>query len=66
MSNLWYAVQENSGDAWDYGSSDYNDALRMLRCLYLDVEDAQIAVIENDVCLYEIRAKDVFAGETTA
>ena len=48
---LWYAVQVNAEDSWDYGSFDKEEALRMLN----GSEDYQlIAVIENDVCIEEI------------
>lgn len=28
---MWYAVQENKNDPWDYGSEDYCIAVEMLR-----------------------------------
>ena len=28
---IWYAVQDTPGDAWDYGSTDYDEAVEMLQ-----------------------------------
>ena len=30
MNRIWYAVQENPEDGWDYGSYDFNVAREML------------------------------------
>lgn len=51
----WYAVQETKEDAWDYGSSDYSEAVRMLR----EQGYGLIAVIENDTCVEEIEYDDL-------
>lgn len=55
--NVWYAVQENSEDGWDYGSFNYDEAKLMLK----DQGCGLIAVIENgDFCKEEIRYEDLF------
>lgn len=47
----WYAVQETGEDAWDYGSYDYEEAVRMLK----EQGHGQIAVIDKgDFCEDEI------------
>lgn len=51
----WYAVQETKEDAWDYGSADYSEAVRMLR----DQGHGLIAVIENHTCVEEIEIEDL-------
>ena len=55
--NIWYAVQEDSSDAWDYGSHNFDEAKLMLK----DQGYGLIAVIENgDYCKEEIRYEDLF------
>ena len=55
--NIWYAVQEDSEDAWDYGSHNFDEAKLMLK----DQGCGLIAVIENgDFCKDEIRYEDLF------
>lgn len=55
----WYAVQENREDAWDYGSYDYSEAVRMLR----EQGHGLIAVIENHTCVEEIEMEDLPAED---
>ena len=40
----WFAVQENSADAWDNGSHNYDEAVQML----LEQGHGLIAVIDED------------------
>lgn len=53
----WFAVQETREDAWDYGSHDYNEAVRMLKAQ----GHGLIAVIDEDtgVCLEEVEFDEV-------
>ena len=55
----WYAVQENSEDAWDYGSESYSEAVQMLK----DQGHGLIAVIEVDeydtLCVDEIEYEEL-------
>lgn len=44
MKNIWYAVQIDSTDAWDYGSYDYDEAVEMLN----QQGKGQIAIINED------------------
>lgn len=55
----WYAVQKDSTDAWDNGSYDYDEAVRMLK----ERGEGLIAVIddENKVCIEEITIEEVEA-----
>ena len=54
--NKWYAVmRDNDDDDWGYGSEDFETAKEMLAEMREDNKDAYIAVIENDVCIEEIR-----------
>ncbi len=55
--DMWYAVQKESSDAWDYGSHDKAEAIKMLR----EQGEGLIAVIdeENNFCLDEIRYGDI-------
>lgn len=53
--NIWYAVQEDSEDAWDYGSHNFDEAKLMLK----DQGCGLIAVIKNDFCVKEIRYEDL-------
>lgn len=53
--NIWYAVQEDSEDAWDYGTHNLDEAKLMLE----DQGCGLIAVIENDCCVKEIRYEDL-------
>lgn len=57
MSGKWYAVMnDTSDDDWGTGSFDLDEAMRMLKELREDgEEESLIAVIENDVCIEEIR-----------
>lgn len=58
MTRRWYAVQETREDAWDRGSYDYDDAVRMLR----EQGHGLIAVIDEseqeNFCLEEIQYED--------
>lgn len=53
----WFAVQEDSTDAWDNGTHDYEDAVRML----LEQGCGLIAVIDEDTnyCVQEITYDEV-------
>ena len=53
----WYAVQKTPEDAWDYGSHDYGEAVKMLR----EQGEGLIAVINEDtkVCEKEIRLDEI-------
>ena len=53
----WYAVQEKSEDAWDNGSSNFEEAKAMLK----EQGSGLIAVIENDFCVEEITFEELFA-----
>lgn len=53
---LWYAVQKDSEDDWGYGSYDYEEAVEMLNSYE---GYTLIAVIENDVCIREIKKEDL-------
>ena len=56
MNNLWYAVQHERSDAWDYGSFDYDEACRMLK----EQGEGWIAVIQNgNHCIDEIAYEDL-------
>lgn len=52
---VWYAVQENSTDAWDKGTFDEKEAIEMLR----EQGRGLIAVIDRDVCIREIEFSEV-------
>lgn len=48
----WYAAMRDNDDTdWGYGSYDFEEAKQMLD----DIEGEYIAVIEDDVCVEEIR-----------
>lgn len=49
MKNIWYAVQIDSTDAWDYGSYDYDEAVEMLN----QQGRGQIAIINEDTSFCE-------------
>ena len=53
----WFAAQEDSADAWDNGSHDYETAVRML----LEQGHGLIAVINEDTnyCVQEITYDEV-------
>ena len=53
----WFAVQEDSADAWDNGTHDYEDAVRML----MEQGHGLIAVIAEDTnyCVQEITYDEV-------
>jgi hypothetical protein len=54
--NKWYAVMRDENDTdWGYGSEDIAVAKEMLTEMREDNPEAYIAVIENDVCVEEIR-----------
>jgi hypothetical protein len=55
--NMWYAVQEDRMDGWDYGSHDYDSAVGMLK----EQGHGLIAVIdeEHNVCVSEIEYEDL-------
>lgn len=58
VSKVWYAVQVDSTDTWDYGSHDYDEAVDMLRQQGCGL----IAVINEDTnfCESEIQYSDIF------
>lgn len=59
FNSIWYAVQEDSTDAWDHGSYDLDEAKEMLR----EQGHGLIAVIEeseNSVCIEEMKYEDLF------
>lgn len=45
----WYAVQEETTDAWDYGSYEYDEAVEMLK----EQGHGLIAVINEDTSCCE-------------
>lgn len=49
---VWYAVQKERTDAWDFGSHDYEEAVRMLK----EQGHGLIAVIDekDGFCVKEI------------
>lgn len=53
----WFALQETSGDPWDNGTHDYEDAIRMLK----EQGHGLIAVIDEDTnyCAQEIAFDEV-------
>ena len=53
----WYAVQRDREDAWDNGSFDYDEAVKMLK----DQGEGLIAVIDDDakVCIEEIEFDEI-------
>ena len=53
----WFAVQEDSADAWDNGSHNYDEAVEML----LEQGHGLIAVINEDTnyCVQEITYDEV-------
>ena len=53
----WFAVQEDSADAWDNGSHNYDEAVEML----LEQGHGLIAVINEDTncCVQEIAYDEV-------
>ena len=53
----WFALQETSGDPWDNGTHDYEDAIRMLK----EQGHGLIAVIAEDTnyCVQEITYDEV-------
>ena len=52
---MWYALQTESYDAWDNGTEDRDEAIKMLK----EQGEGRIAVIENDFCVEEIMYEDV-------
>lgn len=56
-TKFWYAVQETKEDAWDYGSYDKDEAIKMLR----EQGHGLIAVINEDTnfCENEIEFDEV-------
>ena len=42
--HIWYAVQEDPSDSWDYGSRDFEKAMKMLN----EQGYGLIAVIDDD------------------
>lgn len=56
-NTLWYAVQIDSEDDWGTGSFSYDEAVKMVK--ESNGRYSQIAVIENDVCIEEIKAEDM-------
>ncbi len=67
MKKIWYAVQENDFDDWEYGSENLEEAKKMVK--EIGSEKAFIAVIDmsNDdlVCVAEIQQDefDDYKGE---
>lgn len=55
MKNMWYAIQEDREDAWDYGTHDKDEAIDMLK----EQGFGLIAVIDGDVCVDEIEYEDL-------
>lgn len=52
----WYAVMKKDYEFWDYGSEDYEEAVKMLK----EQGEGYIAVIENgDFCSEEIKFEDI-------
>lgn len=58
---MWYAVQEERTDAWDFGSHDYEEAVRMLK----EQGHGLIAVIDekDGFCVKEIEYADAVNEE---
>ena len=59
ISQIWFAVQETSEDAWDYGSYSLDEAKEMLK----EQGHGLIAVIEegeDNVCIEEMKYEDLF------
>jgi len=52
----WYAVQKDNTDPWDYGSHNYDEAIKMLK----QQGEGLIAVINDDFCEEEIKYDDLF------
>lgn len=54
---IWFAVQRTSEDAWDYGSSDLEEAKRML----LEQGEGEIAVLdtESSYCVEAVGIDDL-------
>lgn len=52
---IWYAVQTDPSDDWGTGSFYLPEAKRLLRECLKNNPGALIAVIENNVCIREIR-----------
>lgn len=61
--NIWYALQSDPSDAWDNGTTDKDEALRMLKS---SDKYNLIAVINDDtgVCIDEIWKEDVKLDES--
>ena len=57
--DVWYAVQEDPTDAWDYGSYNKDVAIDMLRQLVYERGDGLIAVIKDGICDKEIYYDDL-------
>ena len=53
--SIWYAVQRDQEDDWGTGSSSLTKAIQMARTQVGEYPDTQVAVIENDTCIDEIR-----------
>ena len=52
----WYAVMKMDYEFWDYGSENYEEAVKMLK----EQGEGYIAVIENgDFCTEEIKFEDI-------
>ena len=60
MKAIWYAVQAERADAWDYGSYDYDEAVEMLN----QQGKGLIAVINEDTnfCEGEITFEDIMGA----
>lgn len=57
MNRLWYAVQKDSTDDWDYGTYDYYEAIEMLK----DQGCGLIAYIDEETsfCVEEFHYEDL-------
>ena len=47
-NSKWYAVQETAEDAWDYGSEDFDEAVKMLEDMIAEKGHGLIAIINLD------------------
>ena len=54
----WYAVQEERTDAWDYGTHDYDEAVKMLKeqgCGLIAVIDEETNFCEEEITFEELQ-----------
>lgn len=52
---MWYALQNDDYDAWDNGTEDRDEAIKMLK----EQGGGLIAFIDGDVCIEEITFEEV-------